>query len=146
MPNMRDIDEYPVIQFTDKTSNFNKRRLGRKINNYLIIAYCDTYEKDGSPIKIYKINTGTPVIPVTFITISDAIRVAEWLSETFEEYFPIWDKYPEADLFSMTKWTVPEGIRAYEAIRLFSENKQATPEDLAEAYIEAERNVKEWTR
>ena len=143
---MRDTNEYPVIQFADKTSNFNKRRRGRKINDYLVISYCDVIEQEGSPIKIYKIATGTPVIPVIFTTIPDAIRVAEWLSETFGEYFPIWDKYPEADLFSMTKWTVPEGIRAYEAIRLFSENKHATPEDLAEAYIEAKRNVKEWTR
>ena len=143
---MMDINEYEVIQFTDKTSNFNKRRRGRRINEYLVIAYCDVVENDGSPIKIYKLNTGTPVIPVIFNTIPDAIRVAEWLSETFGEFFPIWDKYPEADLFSMTKWTVPEGIRAYEAIKLFSENKQATPEDLAEAYIKAQDHVSEWTR
>jgi hypothetical protein len=120
---MKDINDtnYPIIQFADKTSNFNRRRRGRKINNYLVIGYCDVLEEDGiSPIKIFKICTGLPLINVILTTIPDAIQVAEWITSIFGEYFPIWDKYPEADIFSMTKWTVPEGLRKYETIRLFS--------------------------
>jgi len=142
---MQDLSKYPVIQFADKSSNFNKKRKGIQINEYLVIAYCDVLEKQGSPIKIYKICTGLPLINVTFSTIPDAVKIAEWFSETFGEYFPIWDKYPEADIFSMVKWTIPDGIRAYETVRLFAENDKATPNELAQAYVKAQGYIKEWT-
>jgi len=144
---MPDMTNYPVIQFADKTSNFNKRRKGLQINEYLVIAYCDAKEEAGSPIKIYKICTGLPVIDVIFSRAADASQVAEWISNIFGEFFPIWDKYPEADIFGMVKWTVPDGIRKYEAINLLSQKQTIDdPEkELTFIYDEAERYVSRWT-
>lgn len=142
---MPDLNDYPVIQFTDKSSNFNKRKRCLKINDYLVIAYCDVDENAESPIKIYKLPTGLPLINVMFNDPKDAINVANWIIETFGEYFSIWDTYPEADIFSMTKWTVPEGLQKYEAIRLFSQNKKGNPDDLKLAYQQAGKYTHNWT-
>ena len=139
---MSDISNYPVIQFVDKSSNFNKKKRALKINEYLVSAYVGE-EKAGSPIKIYKLCTGLPLIDVTFTNPQDAINVAEWITKTYGEYFPIWDQYPDVDIFSVTKWTVPDGIRKYEAIRLFSDKQKATQEDLKIAYRQA--NIDNWT-
>ena len=137
---MSDIRDYPIIQFVDKTSNFNKRKKCIRVNDYLVLAYCDSDQKSGSPIKIYKLKTGLPLLDVKFISPSDALRVAEWITETFGEYFVIWDQYPEADIFGMTKWTVEDGIRKYEALQDFSKHDRATANDLRISYDLANSN------
>ena len=139
---MRDINDYETIRFTDKSTN-NKRTKAKKIGKYLCLAFSDI---DDTHIKIYNIKQGLPIIDATFTQVNDALSVANWLIDMFGEYFPIWDKYPEADVFSMIKWTIPDGIRKYETIKILGSNDRATKEDLAKAYIKAERNVKEWTR
>ena len=129
--------EYPIGKFVDKSSNFNQRKKCIQVNAYLVLAYSDDAKKS---LKIYKTKTGLPLLDVTFTSFSDAISVAEWITETFGEYFVIWDQYPEADIFSMTKWTVEDGIRKYEALQDFSKHDRATANDLRISYDLANSN------
>jgi len=139
---MPDTNKYPITEFVDKSSNFNKKKRCLKINEYLVLAYADL---DKTVIKIYKLCNGLPLLDVLFSNAEDAIQVTEWITQQFGEYFPIWDQYPEADVFSMAKWSVPDGIRKYEAINLFKRNQKATSKDLEIAIHNADKHIYKWT-
>lgn len=97
--------------------------------------------------KIYHLGKGKPFINVLFINLDDALATADWLNDVFEDYLPILDIYPDADLFGMVKWTVKDGIRIYEAIKLVLAMKRlVTKRDFTNAYVEAGKNVRYWTR
>jgi len=49
-------------------------------------------------------------------TQEDAFELALWINDIYSSYFTLWKEYPELDLFSMTMWTVQEGLKTYETI------------------------------
>ena len=83
---------------------------------------------------------------VLFTNIEDAIFIAEMLNEKYHDYFPIWDAYPDADLLSLVKWSVKDGIKLFEAMRLIKKHKVVTKRDITKAMEKAGDYVGRWTR
>lgn len=141
--NIRHINytDLEVVHFYDQ--RFAKvRKRGRAVGKYLVVGYSDPSE---TKLAIFYGKTGLPIIPVTFITIEDAVNIASWLNDTFGEYFPIWERYPEADVFGWAKWSIKNGLQIYETIKAL-EPKTMTTEDVRKLWFESEEKVKEWTR
>ncbi len=96
-----------VITFADKVNNTTVRKKGKKVGDYLVVAY--EFDK-GHSSRIYNLVSGKFALDIQFANIDDAEAVAEFLDSQFGEYFPIWDIYPNADVFSLAKWSVMDGI------------------------------------
>ena len=114
-----------VITFADNTSNTRIRKRGIKIGEYLVVAY--EFEQ-GLSSRIYNIVSGKFALDIQFADKSDAEAVARFLDDQFGEYFPIWDIYPEADVFSLAKWSVNDGIKIVEVLKRLKD-KEITHQD-----------------
>lgn len=135
-----DYSSYEVIEFKDLSSNFPKKCRGMLVGTSLVVSSSD------KKWKIYLLNTGKPIINVLFINLEDAVKIAEWLDNIFSEYFPILETYPDADLFGMVKWSVDDGIRIFEALKLVRTKRVVCRKDFTDALREAGKHVRFWTR
>lgn len=87
------------------------------VGKYLCIAH--TNEKllafDQS-FKIYVASTNNPLLPVRFSTWKEAEEIATLIDKTYGEYLEILDEYPDWDILSIAKLSVPNGEEVYERI------------------------------
>jgi len=130
-----------TISFYDTSSNAKKKREGVLIGNYLAIANISYME---TKYRIFRIKEGIPLLDAFFRDVEDAIKFAEYIDQQYSEYFPIWEEYPHADLFNLVKWTVPDGIQWYEAMKMLRKADELKLSDISYVYNLAERNVPEW--
>ena len=129
------------INFIDRRSNSGIKRQGFKVGTHLAVAFADDVH-----IQIFNIKTGLPFVPVLFQFLDDALKVADWLSDIFGETI-ILSEQPEYDLFSMVKWTIPNGIALYETMKLLNNAvRPVTLSDVAQAYNKGLSNVTSYTR
>ena len=132
---------YESIEFNDTTSNVRKKRNGIKIGDYLCVSNVSTIEER---YKIFRVREGLPLINAFFREIKHAVEFAEYIDRLFSDYFVIWEEYPRADLFSLVKWTVKDGVRWYETMKILREKTELELEDIAYAYSHAEKHAEEW--
>ena len=134
------LTDYEVTQFICKETNFNQKKPAWKIGNWLVVSY-----STNSLYRIYRLDTGKPLITVLFNRPEDAVRTAQIISTTFEDYFSIWENYEDADIFSLAKWSVRNGIEIYEVLKSLPPKIQSMEEVQAIANSKPLKDrVSEW--
>jgi len=130
---------YEIIEFIDRRPfrepDTPKKRRAAKVGNYLAVV----------PNQVFKLNNGLPLLDVKFATLEDAVKFAEWINNLFSEYFVLWEEYPEADIFSLAKWSVPNGLHAYEIIKIVENKQVMDAEDIRNAERKALEASYKWT-
>ena len=130
---------YEVIEFIDKRpfreTNIPKTRRAALVGNYLAVV----------PNQVFRLDNGLPMLDVKFATLEDAVKFAEWISNIFSEYFVIWEEYPDADIFAMAKWSVPNGLMAYEAVKIIKSKAIIKENEMQNVKSEALANSHYWT-
>ena len=110
-----------TVPFVDKcSSNVAIKKRGLPIGEYLIISYPAT---DVVKYQIFNKITGKPLIPTIFVDAYDVRNTAEWFDKTYGDYFPIWEEYPEADIFKMSQWSVKNGLNLFDLIERLKKQK-----------------------
>lgn len=112
--------DYEVIDFVCKESNFNQRKRAWRVGGWLVVS--TTLQKK---YKIYRIDNGKPVLEMLIENPKEAVLVAQCLSDIYEEYFPIWEAYPDADIFTLAQWSVQHGVNINEVIKDAEAEKNA---------------------
>lgn len=135
-----DYSTYDIIEFKDTSSNCPKKCRGIKIGTSLIVSGTE------KRWKIFLINSGKPIINVLFINCEDAVQIAEWIEDVYHDFLQLFDEYPNIDMFGMVKWTVKDGIRNYEAMKLIKTKRLISMQDFKESLREAGKHVRFWTR
>jgi hypothetical protein len=106
-----------------------------KISEWLWIVKC------GEHYKVYRSDTQKPLIDIRLATLHDAEEFSEWINTQYAQFFPIWHSYPEADIFSLAKWTVRNGIKVHEMLKILQEvgrKKVVALDDVNTAYNNAD--------
>jgi len=140
----------PLIKFKCPVGIIKINKEGYLIGQYLAVA---PSIDDKVKYQIFSLHNGKRdsvygklLVSASFVCLDDAIEIAKWLDETYRDFFPIWDVYPEADVFAISKWTVRNGIQIYEFLDILKGRQSVNKTVLSGAYINAEERVKEWTR
>lgn len=131
-------DSYDQVAFNSMETNCSTRKIGLKVGDYLAVT-----GRDGN-WRIFLIRQGLPFIKLPFEDLCGAIEVAEWLSSIYTDYFPILDIYPDADLISLTQWTIPQGIQINEAFLKLPRNRAIKRQDVENAMLKEKLDVPEW--
>lgn len=82
------------------------KQLGMLVGDWLV---CSLDQLNGK-FKIYRLDTGIPLLKVNWDNIDDAIKFAEWLDSVYKDYFEIWEAMPEANIFQLAQWTIRNGV------------------------------------
>jgi hypothetical protein len=115
---------------------------GIPIGNHLVVSYAF-----GSEItfQIFKVHDGKPFISAIFTSLDDTIEIAKWFNESYQEYMDIWKSYPNADIISLSKWSVKNGIKIFELVNEIK-HKQVNKSLISQCWEIATRNAKSWMR
>lgn len=103
------------IRFLCKENHCSEKKNGTRINKYLVVAPAtyDTY-------KIFRIDTGLPLIETEFKVREKAIELAQWIAKCYDGYFEIWEAWPECELLRVAQYTIPDGEKVYKEIERVS--------------------------
>jgi hypothetical protein len=139
MPNITVANkEYNVIQFSARTTNKSVTMSGVELAKGYLSA-TDT--------KIYNTRSGKPVVKTDFKNLDLTVRFGEWLASTYSEWFELWDSYPDADLISWCKYSVPGGARLFEMVELLNKlTITITDKEIAWAYNSAKKEELKWMK
>ncbi|OGH07429.1 MAG: hypothetical protein A2W22_03100 [Candidatus Levybacteria bacterium RBG_16_35_11] len=97
-----------------------------------------------SGYRVYKLKQGEPFIQAIFSSKQDCIKFAEWIVNTFQDYFYLWEQYPEADIVSLCKWSVQDGIKIHETLIQLKKNVIIKLSYVVDLFHKVNEN--EWTR
>ena len=128
------------VDFTKRVGEVRIKARGIPVGDYLIVTYAigstNTYQ-------IFRLHDGRLFIPTKFTELEEAVEIAKWWDELYTEYWCILSAYPDADIVSLAKWSVTNGIRIFEMIKEMG-SKQVTKDQLNSAWENAD--VKGWIR
>lgn len=129
-----------LIEFYDCTTNKKKLRRGYKIGNYLSVI--PEYE-------IFRVDIGKPVLPIQFRKLEDAVTFANWIDKTYRDYAILWEypHYDDADIFSLAKWTVNDGLVFHELFELLRKTRpviENLDHQMPDLVKTARKNAREW--
>lgn len=97
--------------------------------------------KRGSTGKDWEITSRQGVIQFTHITTDiDAFLLAKMLNDLYDEYLLMWEEYPQMDVYKVSMWTVPNGIKMYEVIETIRESTKITYADFQQMLLHATGN------
>ena len=103
------------IDFLDKcVPGVSKKKTGMQVGNYLVIGYIGSDHQD---LGIFSLITGKLFIKARFQSMEHAQDVAEFLDKKYEQFMPILQDYPDADIVSLARWTVPDGLKIDKKIK-----------------------------
>lgn len=137
---------HTYVKFRVRENGISKSTSGIQVNNYLAVSYG---KRKQFRIYILKLQES---IPIDFLVKETAIEFANILTETFGEFFKIWDwlenmtrnSREDIDLFCLCKWSVPNGIRMYETLETLKNQTSVTQ---CQMYKVMENvDVEKWTR
>lgn len=133
-----------IIQFNNQVGGVKVRQKGIKISDNLTVAYASPYSAENR-FRIFSIISGRPVVNLDFSNQNDAEYYAKLLDKTYQEFWPLLSEYPRMDIPQVCMWSVPEGIRIYETIKMI-ENQECliTLNEIKLAWIKAEKEVEKW--
>lgn len=86
---------------------------GILVGQYLVVSYAGSDPKSG--YAIYN-TSGRRLFPVTYTSYDATVKLAETLEAIYGYFFPIWEIWPEADIFALARWSVADGHRIYEQL------------------------------
>lgn len=98
-----------------------KRTRGLLVGDYLVVSYA-TQDLEKFCYTVYNTN-GRRLLKTTYTDLDDALEIAEWMNEKYQDYFPIWEEYPNADIFGLARWSIRNGIKFYELIHRLNNGK-----------------------
>ena len=109
--------EHPLIDFKPIIAPLipSKRTKGLLVGEYLVVSYATTNLSKPS-YAIYNV-AGRRLFKASYKTTEDAIEMAEWINEQYEDYLPIWEDYPDADVFGLARWSIKNGLKIYETLK-----------------------------
>lgn len=116
---MTSIDHYPIIEFKPIIAPMlpTKSTRGRLVGDYLVVSYAETLTDGIRPSYAIYNTRGRRLFQAAYTDAQGAIEMAEWLNKVFGEFFPIWEEYPDADVFGLARWSVDDGIRIYDKLK-----------------------------
>jgi hypothetical protein len=109
---------HPYVTFKPKIAPLipPKSVKGILVGDYLVVSYA-TPDIECKQFTIYN-TAGRKLFDVVFYDVQVAVKFAELLDERFGGFFPIWEDYPDADVFGWARHTVPSGAVFYQNLRL----------------------------
>lgn len=96
---------------------------GIPIGEYLVVSYSIG---DDKKYQIYRLHDGKLFIPTIFTSLDDCQSVARWMNETYQDYFPLWEEYPNMDIPAVTRWSIKNGIQLFTLLQELKQDKIAT--------------------
>jgi hypothetical protein len=126
--------EYEIAQVNAKVTNKS-----RTINVVLIDH--TGYIAVGEGIRIYNGKNGKPILSSRFSNVVDAIGLAELIYNTYREFLPIWDDYPDADVIKWCRYTVTDGDILHRMIEILNENSKISNLDVSVAWNTARKEI-----
>lgn len=138
-----------IIDFHQVNTGVKTKRTGVKVGKHLVVA--TTTRHDENTAQIFGIISGRPVIdvrfPYTVEGIKEAIEVAKWLDGIYQDYFDLWEVYPDWNIVSISRWTVDQGIQVWLACsKLERFQDTITLSDLQAAWLASQSEVPNYTR
>jgi hypothetical protein len=131
-----------LITFTKNIAGTKVKGRGIPVGDCLIISYAfgseDTYQ-------IFQSHNGKLFISTSFTSLDDCTKVAKWLNEIYQDFFCLWETYSDADIISLSKWSVRNGIKIFELVKEIK-NKSVNKDLLSWSWNIANENEKEWMR
>lgn len=108
---------YPVIQFKPQIAPLLPVRVtrGLLVGSYLVVSYATT-DLANPTYAIYN-TQGRRLFNASYSDVNGALEMAEWLNKAFGNFFPVWEEYPNADVFGLAKWSVNNGLNIYDALK-----------------------------
>lgn len=100
-----------AISWVCRENFVTEKRRGYRINKWLVAAWVT-----GEGWKIFRLDTGKVLTNISFSCEDDCIKFGFWLDEHYKEMFDIWEVWPELDLLSVTRYTIPGGVEVYKKI------------------------------
>jgi hypothetical protein len=131
-----------LITFTKNIAGTKVKGRGIPIGNNLIVSYAFGSE---DKYQIFQSHNGKLFISTTFTSLDDCKEMAKWLNETYQDFFCLWETYPDADIISLSKWSVRNGIKIFELMKEIK-NKLVNKDLLSWSWNIANENEKEWMR
>jgi len=105
------------IRFTCKENFTTERKYGRKINKWLVVGWSE----DG--YKIFRMDTGLPLIETKFMDIDQCTEFALWIAKQYESVWDIWEAWSDCELLRIAQYTIPNGTEVYKQIEKVSNQK-----------------------
>ena len=101
--------DHPLVEFHLMYAPLlpKKRAKGLMVGDYLVVSYADANLAKPT-YAIYNI-LGHKVFKKSYATMDAALEKAELMDKHFKDFFPIWEEYPNADVFSWAKGTIENG-------------------------------------
>lgn len=131
--------EYELIDFKSKMTNQTVTMTGYAFaKSYLSVSGSD------QDYRVYNTISGEPLLRGRFLKLSTALKLAGILEDKYQDWFEIWDSYPQADIISWCKYSVDEGAEIFETIQLLDKLDVITAEDISSAWKQAKEIAKRW--
>lgn len=111
-------EKYPFIQFKTKFANLPVTWNGMMISKWLLVGFAPDKER----LWVYNSN-GLRITELSFVNWEDAIAFAEWYQGIYGSYLDIWDIYPQAEIHTLVQWTIKNGVRWVEFVKMLQEQK-----------------------
>jgi len=96
-----------IITFTDKSTNRQQKREGIRVGEYLAVT------NDGF---IYKTKTGQKLINYQFENYKKALELAEYLEQKYRNFFLLWERWENVDVFRLARHSVKDGYKVVKLI------------------------------
>jgi len=109
-----DTTQFPTIRFSCKENFTSEKRLASKINKWLCVACSD------GGLKIFRMDTGLPLIDTIFTDPYKCVEFAVWIAEKYKDVFDIWEADPTMELLRVAQYTIPDGTEVYKRIEQVS--------------------------
>lgn len=109
-----DITRFPVIRFSCKENFTSEKRLALKINKWLCVACSDGGHK------IFRMDTGLPLIETIFKDHHKCMELAVYIAEKYKDVFDLWEAEPTMELLRVAQYTIPNGTEVYKRIEQVS--------------------------
>src|SRR5512139_1440053 len=130
---------YELIDFGSKITNKRIEMRGYSFAKaYLAVSGSD------QDYRIYNTISGEPIIRGRFLKLSTALKLAGILGERYQDWFEIWDSYPQADIISWCKYSVEQGAEIFEMMQILDKMDNITDQNLYDAYQQAKEIGKRW--
>lgn len=131
--------EYELIDFGSKITNKRVEMRGYAFaKSYLAVSGSD------QDYRIYNTISGEPLLRGRFLKRSTALKLAGILEEKYQDWFEIWDSYPQADIISWCKYSVDGGAEIFETMQILDKLNTITDQDISSAWKQAKEIAKRW--
>ena len=137
-------NQLKLVEFNNK--KYELAKLSSKITNksntiQVLLVDHRGYITVGEGFRIYNGKSGKPILKSRFTKVGDAIRFAEWINDTYNDYLVIWEHYPTANVIRWCRYTVKGGFILDRMIEILEEKEEISDLDVSAAWNTARKEV-----